>query len=134
VLYIGCGDERKFFAINPLNGREYWKRSMELLVFGGNAYSRSMLYVGTTIGKLHAIDSRTGKDVWVFESEGYQNNRSKFFKDDDTYRDDIYDIIKSNEQFLEAQYLLGGIFSTPAITNDNIVITTTEGIVYCLKR
>lgn len=47
-----------------------------------------------------------------------EKNRLKYFKEDDAYRDDIYSIIKSNEHFLEVEYELGGIFSTPAISND----------------
>ncbi len=72
--------------------------------------------------------------MWTFTTDGYLNNRMKYFKDDDSYRDDIYSIIKSNEQFLEVEMELGGIFSTPVITNGYLVFTSTEGIVYCLKN
>jgi eukaryotic-like serine/threonine-protein kinase len=134
ILHIGSADERVLIAAEPETGKEHWKKPMEFLVFGSNAYSESMFYVGTTIGKLHGIDARTGEKVWSVTTNGYQQNRLKYFKEDDTYRDDIYSIIKSNEHFLEVEYALGGIFSTPAITNDFLVFTSTEGAVYCLKR
>lgn len=134
VLHIGGADERVLIAAVPETGREYWKKPMEFLIFGSNAYSESMFYVGTTIGKLHGIDARTGEKVWTVTTEGYGKNRLKYFKPDDAYRDDIYTIIKSNEHFLEVEYELGGIFSTPAITHDLLIFTTTEGMVYCLKR
>ena len=123
-----------FFSVDPRSGQDYWSKPMEFLVFGGNAYSQTMLYVGTTIGKLHGIDLKTGEKTWTFSTDGYKKARLKYFKEDDSYRDDIYSIITSNEHFLEVEYELGGIFSTPAITNNEIIITTTEGIVYCLKR
>lgn len=134
VLHIGGADERVLMATVPETGREYWKKPMEFLIFGSNAYSENMFYVGTTIGKLHGIDARTGEKVWTITTEGYEKNRLKYFKPDDSYRDDIYSIIKSNEHFLEVEYELGGIFSTPAITHDLLIFTTTEGMVYCLKR
>lgn len=134
VLHIGTGDERTFFSLDPTNGREYWNKKMEFLVFGSNAYSKSMLYVGTTIGKLHGLDAKTGETRWTVSMEGYRKNRLKYFKEDDSYRDDIYSIITSNEHFLEVEYELGGIFSTPAITNNEIIVSTTEGIVYCFTR
>jgi outer membrane protein assembly factor BamB len=134
VLHIGTGDERTFFSLNPVNGREYWNKKMEFLVFGSNAYSANMLYVGTTIGKLHGLDLKTGDTRWTVTTEGYRKNRLKYFKEDDSYRDDIYSIIKSNEHFLEVEYELGGIFSTPAITNTEIIVSTTEGVVYCFTR
>ena len=86
---------------------------MEFLVFGDNAFTDGMLYVGTTIGKLHGISLKTGVKVWSFETETYRAARAKYFKPDDSYRDDIYSIIKSNEQFLEVEVELGGIFSRP---------------------
>ncbi len=134
VLYIGSADERVMIAANPESGNEYWNRKMEFLVFGNNVFTGSLMYAGTTIGKLHAIDVKTGDDVWSFETDAYQNNRSKYFKSDDSYRDDIYSIILSNEQFLDVENELGGIFSTPAISWNYIVVTCSNGTVYCLKR
>jgi len=134
VLYIGSADERRLIAANPATGDEFWNKPMEFLVFGNNAYSNSMLYVGTTIGKLHGIDRKTGLKTWTFLTESYANNATKYFKKDDSYRDDIRYIIKSNEQFLKVEEELGGIFTTPWISNDKIVFTSTNGDVYCLIR
>jgi outer membrane protein assembly factor BamB len=134
VLHIGTGDERTLFALDPRNGRELWKKKMELLVFGSNAYTANLMYVPSTMGKLHAIDRKTGDTRWTITMPGYQQNRLKYFKEDDSYRDDIYSIIKSNEQFLEVQYEMGGLFSTPAITNNELVVSTTAGVVYCFVR
>lgn len=134
VLHIGSADERVLISAEPGTGKEYWRKTMEFLVFGSNAYSETMFYVGTTIGKLHGIDAKTGEKIWTVTTDGYEQNRFKYFKVDDAYRDDIYSIIKSNEQFLEVEYELGGIFSTPAITRDFLIFTSTEGVVYCLKR
>jgi len=134
VLYVGTADERTFFSIDPATGRERWSKKMELLVFGSNAYTKDVLYVGTTMGRLHALERKTGKTVWTFETDGYKKNRLKYFKEDDTYRDDIYSLIKTNEQFVDVQHELGGIFSTPVIQGDYLIFTSTEGSVYCLRK
>lgn len=134
ILYIGTADERKLISVNPATGKENWNITMEFLIFGNNAYSDSLLYAGTTIGKIHGIELKTGKKIWSFETESYQKARYKYFKDDDIYREDIYSIIKSNEQFLEAECELGGIFSTPCITDQFILFSSTNGNLYCLKR
>jgi|WetSurMetagenome_2_1015567.scaffolds.fasta_scaffold42022_2 eukaryotic-like serine/threonine-protein kinase len=134
TLYIGSADERVLIAADPETGREFWKKNMEFLVFGNNAYSEGMLYIGTTIGKLHGIDLNSGEKIWSFETDTYNENRYKYFKPDDKYRDDIYSIIKSNEQFLDVECELGGIFSTPYINNDIIIFSSTNGTLYCLKR
>lgn len=134
VLYIGSADERVLIATHPDSGTELWKIDMEFLVFGNNAYSETALYVGTTNGRLHAISKFNGAIVWNFETESFQKNWPKYFKHDGTYRDDIYTIIKSNEQFLDVECELGGIFTTPVIENDCIFFTSTNGILYCLGK
>jgi outer membrane protein assembly factor BamB len=134
LVHMAGADERVMISADPQSGKEYWKQKMEFLVFGHNVYSENMLYVGTTMGKLHGINAKTGEKVWSFNTEAYEKNRLKYFKEDDSYRDDIFSIIKTNEEFLELEYDLGGIFSTPAITQDALIITTTDGTVYCLKR
>lgn len=134
ILYIGSADERVLLALDPTTGEEFWNKSMEFLVFGNNVYSQNMLYMGTTIGKLHGIDLKTGQKVWSYETDTYKQNRFKYFKQDDSYRDDIYSIIKSNEQFLEVECELGGIFSTPYISENIIIFSSTNGTLYCLKR
>lgn len=134
VLYIGSSDERILIAADPATGKEFWKKDMEFLVFGNNAYSRNMMYLGTTIGKLHGINLHSGEKVWSFATDSYKRTRYKYFKEDDSYRDDIYSIIKSNEHFLEVECELGGIFTTPCIFNNNIIFSSTNGTVYCLGR
>ena len=134
VLYIGSADERVLIAANPNTGSEFWKTNMDFLIFGNNAYSEHILYVGTTIGKLHAIMIKSGENLWSFSTESYETNHLKYFKPDDSYRDDIFSIIKSNEQFLEVECELGGIFSTPAIVNEKILFSSTNGTVYCLSK
>jgi eukaryotic-like serine/threonine-protein kinase len=133
VLYMAGADERILIAADPVSGAEHYRRKMEFLIFGLSAYSESMVYTGTTIGKLHGINAKTGEKVWTITTDGYEKHHLNYFKADDTYRDDIYSIIKSNEHFLEVEYELGGIFSTPAIQHDLIIITTTEGTVYCYR-
>jgi outer membrane protein assembly factor BamB len=134
VLYTGSSDERVLIASDPATGKEIWRKKMEFLVFGNNAYSGNMLYVGTTIGKLHGISLAKGKKIWSFETESYRKNRLKYFREDDTYRDDIYSIIKSNEHFLEVECELGGIFSSPCIDGDHFFSQAQTATFIVLKE
>jgi eukaryotic-like serine/threonine-protein kinase len=133
ILYMAGADERMLAAVDPESGNVVWKKDMELLQFGHPAFGTTMLYAGTTIGKLHGIEIKTGEKIWSFETDGYKENHLKYFKQDDSYRDDIYSIIKSNEEFLEVEMELGGIFSSPALADGYLVFTSTEGAAYCLR-
>jgi outer membrane protein assembly factor BamB len=134
VLYILGADERILIAADPASGGEFWKTAMEFLVFGRPAFSQNLLYTGTTIGKLHGIDLRDGEKKWSFETESYKKSRLKYFKADDSYREDIYSIITSNEQFLEVECELGGIFSNPLLVENYLIFSGTNGTLYCLGR
>lgn len=134
VLYIGSADERVLIAADPFTGDPLWQKKMEFLVFGNNAFTNGLLYVGTTIGKLHAISKATGEKVWSFETDSYKKHRDSYFKPDDSYRDDIYSIIDSNEEFLDVECKLGGVFSTPVIIGDYVLFSTADGVLYCLSR
>jgi hypothetical protein len=81
---------------------------------------------------LLGIDVANGKIKWQFTTEGYKKNRLRYFKEDDTFRDDIMTIIKTPADFIGMEYNLGAIFSTPALSGDRLVVTTTEASVYCL--
>ena len=121
-------------AVEPADGAVRWSTPMEFLVFGNNAFDGDILLVGTTNGKLHGFSRKTGERLWSFLTPTYTKNRLKYFKENDSYRDDIYSIITSNEQFLDVEVELGGVFSTPALDGDRVVFTSTNGSIYCLKR
>ena len=93
-----------------------------------------MVYVGSIWGKLFGIDKKTGAIRWAFDTDGYTINHLKYFKPDDTFRDDIGAILRSPVEWIGAEYKMGGIFSTPAISGNTMVISSTEGVVYCLRR
>lgn len=134
VLYVGTSDDRLLLALDALTGREKWRTNVKFNIFGGCAFTSSTVYVGTLWGKLYAVDQKTGAIKWTFATDGYNTNHLRYFKADDTYRDDIAKILKSPAHFIAAEYSMGGIFSTPAIAGDIMVVTTSEGIVYGLKR
>lgn len=93
-----------------------------------------MGYFGTLMGKLMAIDLKVGTVKWTWSTEGYDTNKKLYFKNDDTYRDDIGDILGTGDNVLRMYYNLGAIFSKPTVTNDAIYLTSADGYIYCLKR
>lgn len=134
AIYVGTSDDRVLLKLDGTTGRELWRTDVKFNVFGPCAQSNKMAYVGTLMGKLWGIDLASGKVMWTYHTPTYQEHHLNFFKPDDTFRDDITNIIKSPSDFIEMEYKLGAIFSTPAITNEFMVISSTEGTIYCLKK
>ena len=134
TVYIGTSDDRVLVAVDARNGYERWRTNVKYNIFGGCSFSKGMVYVGTIWGKLYGIDKKTGAIRWAFETDGYTANSAKYFKGDGSFRDDIGSILKSPIQWIAAEQRMGGIFSTPAVAENVIVFTSTEGIVYCISR
>lgn len=134
VLYIGTSDDRIVMAVDARNGQELWRTNVKFNVFGGCAFTSGMLYVPTIWGKVFGLEKRTGQIKWEFATEGHTANKAKYYNEDDTFRRDIVSILPSAPDWIHAEYRMGGVFSTPAISGDYMVITSTEGTIYCLKR
>jgi eukaryotic-like serine/threonine-protein kinase len=134
VLYIGTSDDRILIAAQPLTGREYWKTNLHFNIFGGLAIADSVGFVGTLLGKIYGVNLRDGAVVWTFATDGYNRNHLKYFKPDDSFRDDIFEIVKSDEAFIEVEWEIGAIFSTPALSGRYLIVTSTDGQVYAFQR
>lgn len=134
VIYVGTSDDRVLVTLDGKSGKELWRTDVKFNVFGPCATTTTMAYVGTLMGKLFGIDLKSGAVKWVYTTPSYQKNHLKYFKADDSFRDDIMNFIKTPADFIGMEYALGAIFSTPAITYDQIIICGTDGNIYCLKK
>lgn len=134
VLYVGTSEDKFIAAMDPATGKEKWRANTIFNIFGPPAFSNSMLYVGNLMGKIFAIDSKTGAIRWTFVTDGYTANHDTYFKADDSFRDDLYKYIKNNVDYINAQLKWGAVFSSPAVSGDYMVITSTDGTIYCLKN
>ncbi|MBN9379790.1 MAG: PQQ-binding-like beta-propeller repeat protein [Chitinophagaceae bacterium] len=134
VVLVGTSDDKVLQQVRTEDGKELWCANVKFNVFGSSVLTTHMCYTATLMGKVFGIDLRTGAINWEFTTDMYRENRLKYFKPDDTYRDDIFSIIHSQEEYLEFLNKIGAIYSSPAIDKDHIVFSSTEGAVYCLKK
>jgi outer membrane protein assembly factor BamB len=134
VLYVGTAEDRLMLALDARNGKELWKTNLKLHIFGRCAVSRSLIYVPTIWGKVFALDRKTGAVRWTFATDGYNANHEKYFNADDSFGAGLFKVVRNSADLIPLEYKMGGIFSAPAVSGDMMVITTTEGIVYGLKK
>jgi outer membrane protein assembly factor BamB len=134
VLYTGTSDDKLFLALDPRTGKEIWKLDAKFNIFGPAAVSGANVYFGSQMGKLFAVNRKTGAINAIYTTEGYRKNRLNYFKEDDTFRDDIGKLISGFDSYLSMLYKIGAIYSTPAISDDVVVFSTTEGTIYCVSK
>jgi eukaryotic-like serine/threonine-protein kinase len=135
VLYSGTSDDDVMIAFDALSGKELWRTNVNFNIFGACSSSGTMIYFGTINGKLFGLDSKSGAVIWTFKTDGFILNNKKYFKSEDSIvKNDFYTIVKNPEGYIKALYDLGGIFTTPAMTNDLIIFTSLDGTAYCLSK
>ncbi|HWA34929.1 MAG TPA: PQQ-binding-like beta-propeller repeat protein [Cyclobacteriaceae bacterium] len=134
MLYLGTSDDYVMIAMDPRSGTEAWRASVKYNIFGGMATSSSMGYFGTLMGRLYAVDLKTGAVKWMFEGESTKKNKDKYFGADDKHLDAIIPSLYNFDNFLKLYADMGGIFSTPAINGNAIVHAGADGVIYCLER
>jgi outer membrane protein assembly factor BamB len=134
VLYIGTSDDHLFLALDPMSGEALWKFDAKYNIFGAALQVDSVIYFGTMMGHLYGVNKRNGRVVSDFTTDGYKAHRAAYFKDDDSYRDDIFSgIIKKNEDFLDLYIAMGAVISQPTFYQNRLICTSMDGTIYCLK-
>jgi outer membrane protein assembly factor BamB len=133
-VLVGTSDDKVLLSLRCEDGKELWRADVRFNVFGACALSEGMCYTATLMGKLYGIDLRTGRIAWAVGTESYKRNGAKYLKADDSYRDDIHSIIHTQEEYLAALNDMGAIYSSPAIDGQHIVVSSTEGTIYCWTR
>ena len=134
LIYVSTSDDYLIIAMRAYTGEIVWKTNVRNNIMSSCALTGGMGYLGTLLGKFYGFDLTTGAIKWTFATDGYNDNHLKYYKADDSFRDDIYSIILSNEALVVAQQNTGGINSTPAIANDLMVVSSTDGTIYCVKK
>gem|GEM_PF-474421 len=134
AVLVGTSDDKVLLLLRTEDGREIWRADVKFNVFGASVLTAGMCYTATLMGKVFGIHLRTGAIAWSFATDSYRTGRLQYFKENDTYRDDIFSIIHSQEEYLAFLNKIGAVYSSPAADATHIVFSSTEGTVYCLKR
>lgn len=105
-------------------------------MFSSPAISGDNLYIGSHEGKLLAIDLKSQKLSWSFETEGSKQNGATYTKPDGTpkyeaaFSDFFYDDMIMGVQKMMS---VGAVLSSPIIANGTIYLASTDGNIYALQ-
>ena len=134
IIYVGTSDPRILEAINGVTGESIWTAKINSNIFGACAFTQSMCYVTSLAGKVYGVDLKTGIIEWTFASDGSKRNHDLYFTPDDDWNDSVLKTFKRNEDFLTALDKMGAIYSAPTIVKDLMLVNSSDGTIYCLKK
>ncbi len=135
-VYFATSDSGLFHALDAKSGAPLFSLdNKNWPMFSSPAVSGDTLYIGSHEGKLLAIDLKTQKFAWSFETEGHKQNGSTYTKSDGTpkyeaaFTDFFYDDMVHGVQKMMA---VGAILSSPVVFGSTIYIASTDGNIYAL--
>jgi len=135
-VYFATSDTAMFYALDAKSGAPVFSLKFKWPMFSSPAVAGSMLYMGTHEGKLIAIDLKTQKLAWEFQTDASRRNGPAFTKPDGTpnyevaFAEDFYDELVNGVSKMQA---MGTVLSSPVVVDRVIYVGSTDGNLYALN-
>jgi outer membrane protein assembly factor BamB len=135
-VYFATSDSALFHAVDAKSGAELFSLKFTWPIFSSPAIAGDVLYFGSDDGKLRAIDLKTQKTAWEFQTEGSKQNLAALSKPDGTpnyaavFTENFFDnmVIAVNKL-----YEVGMIFSSPVVVDNVIYFGSMDGNLYAIN-
>jgi len=104
-------------------------------LYSSPAIAGNFMYVGSTQGKLVAVDLSSFSPTWTFETEGMKQHGATYTNPDGTpdqvkiFRSDFYDDMVSG---VDRVMSMGSILGAPVVVGDAVFVGSADGNVYSL--
>jgi eukaryotic-like serine/threonine-protein kinase len=135
-VYFATSDSGLFYSMDAKTGTPIFSLKFQgWPIFSSPAIAGSMLYIGSHMGKLIAIDLAGQKTSWTFETEAAKLNGAVWTKPNGTpnyeaaFASDFYDDIVTGVSKMMA---VGTILSSPVVVDDVIYFGSADGNLYAL--
>jgi outer membrane protein assembly factor BamB len=137
VVYVGTSDSSRFMALDAKNGRLLFNFDAKAYMFSSAALAGGMAYVGDHNGRLYAVDVKTGKLAWQFQTEASRIDPLKVLKPDGALNPEAFaptfgdfeDMYVDMYRFIS----IGAIVSSPAIDQGVLYVGSMDGNLYALQ-
>lgn len=136
-VYFATSDSGLFYALEAKTGAAIFSlENKKWPMFSSPAIAGDMLYIGSHEGKLLALDLKSQKLSWAFQTDGFKKNGATYIKADGTpnyqaaFTDFFYDDMVAGTQKMMS---FGAVLSSPVMANGTIYIGSTDGNIYALE-
>ncbi|MGK5090543.1 PQQ-binding-like beta-propeller repeat protein [Deltaproteobacteria bacterium TL4] len=148
VVYFGAGavgERDYFYALDALTGKVLWKFNVYSSVGTAPTVAGDMVYFGSRLGYLHALNRHTGKQVWAFasrmgtlglpwivDSSPAVVDGVVYFGSDDEY---IYAVdAKTGKKLWDYKTNPGGINSSPTVVDGILYVGANDDHLHALDQ
>ncbi|HXJ90962.1 MAG TPA: PQQ-binding-like beta-propeller repeat protein [Candidatus Binatia bacterium] len=136
--YFGTSIPGIMHAVDAKTGKVVFDLPTGTPVFASMALAGDTLYLGNFGGKLTAIDLKTQKPAWVFDSDGAKQNAGPMTNADGSIKFET--VFASSNLYYEDMVLavhklftMGTILSSPVVVGDTVYFGSTDGNLYAVQ-
>jgi len=138
LVYTGTSDSGRFFALDAKTGRLRFNFDAKGQVFSSPAIAGDLVYFGVSNGRLEAVEAKTGKEAWAFQTDASKNDPLKILKPDGSIREetayasyfhDYQDMVLAVNRI----FSVGAIWSSPVVDHGVVYFGSTDGNLYALQ-
>jgi outer membrane protein assembly factor BamB len=137
LVYAGTSDSSRFMALDAKTGRLRFNFDAKGYMFSSAALAGDLAYVGDHNGKLYAINTRTGKLAWEFQTEASKKDSLKVLNPDGSLNEDGFARIFND---FEDMYIdiyrfisIGAIVSSPVVDRGVVYFGSMDGNLYAVQ-
>jgi outer membrane protein assembly factor BamB len=135
-VYFATSDTGLFYGLDAKSGAVLFSvETNHWPMFSSPAITGDIAYIGTHLGKLLAINLKTQKLAWTFETEASKKNGPTYTKPDGSPNyEAAFFYFFYDDMLIGTQKLMsvGAILSSPAVANGVVYIGSDDGNVYAL--
>lgn len=136
-VFFATSDTGLFHAIDAKTGASVFSIDFKHWpMFSSPTIAGNFVYIGSHDGRLLAIDLKSQKLAWSFDTDGRKQNAATYTKDvgvpkyEAAFFDFFYDDMVSGQQKMLST---GAILSSPALAGNTIIFGSADGSVYALE-
>jgi eukaryotic-like serine/threonine-protein kinase len=136
--YFGTSIPGFMHAVEAKTGKVVFDLPTGTPVFASMALAGDTLYLGNFGGELTAIDLKTQKPAWVFETDGAKQNAAALTNADGTIKFEV--VFSSPNLFYDDMviavhklFTMGTILSSPVVVGNTVYFGSTDGNLYALQ-
>ena len=135
-VYFPTSDSSTLFAVDAKSGQVLHSLGFHhWYLYSSPAIAGSMLYIGSTQGKLVAVALGDLKPIWMFDTDAWKQRGASYTKPDGTpdgealFRSDFYDDMVAG---VDRVMSLGAILSSPVVVDNVVYVGSADGTLYAL--
>lgn len=135
-VYFATSDSGLFYSFAAKTGSPLFSLKFQgWPMFSSPAIAGNLIYIGSHMGKLIAIDTAAQKVSWMFETDGAKQNTAAWTKPDGTpnyeaeFASDFYDDLVTG---VSKMMSIGAILSSPVVVGRVIYFGSADGNLYAL--